>query len=204
MQTYMDAEIVAWIGRLGAAGAGHVMRCFGLSRTVAYRRLGSLACEGLLEHHAVLFGRPGMYSATMVGLRWQSLGRFGVCSVRPGGFEHAWQVAQASVELGHHLPGWGVLSEREVRSVEADEDGLFASVQVGRVGDRQLLHQSADRERLRRIWAVGPRKPQARLRLRDPSQSCTAALHRPSARDHTRQRTAAHDHHDPPPNEAYR
>ncbi len=89
----------------------------------------------------MLFGRPGMYTATTVGLRWQGLDRLGACSVRPGGFEHAWQIAQTAVELHQQLSGWSVLSEREIRSVEADGDGLLASVQVGRVGDRQLLHR---------------------------------------------------------------
>lgn len=141
MRTCRDAEIVAWIGGLGVAGAEHVMRRFRMSRTVAYRRLGLLARDGLLEHQAVLFGRPGVYSVTLAGLRWQGLDRLGVCRVHPGGFEHAWQVAEAAVELHHHLPGWNVLSEREIRSVEADGDGLLASVQVGRMGDRQLLHR---------------------------------------------------------------
>jgi hypothetical protein len=141
MQTYRDAEIVSWIGRLGAAGAEHVMRRFGMGRSAAYHRLGSLTGDGLLEHHAVLFGRPGMYSATAAGLRWQGLERFGVCGVRPGGFEHAWQVAQVAVELHCAMPGWGVASEREVRSIEADGGELFASVQVRRVGDRPVLHR---------------------------------------------------------------
>jgi hypothetical protein len=35
MQTHRDAEIVDWIGRLGAAGAEHVMSRFSLSRSVA-------------------------------------------------------------------------------------------------------------------------------------------------------------------------
>jgi hypothetical protein len=141
MQTRRDAQIVAWIGRLGAAGAEHVMGWFGMSRSVAYHRLGALTRDGLLEHHAVLFGRPGMYSATAAGLRWQGLDRLPVCGVRPGGFEHAWQVAHTAVELHRAMPGWDVLSEREVRSIEADGDGLFGSVQVGRVGDRQVLHR---------------------------------------------------------------
>jgi hypothetical protein len=141
MQTYRDAEIVGWIGRLGSAGAEHVMRRFGMGRSVAYRRLGSLTDDGLLEHRAVLFGRPGMYSATAAGLRWQGLGRLAVCSVRPGGFEHAWQVARVATELHSAMPDWEVVSEREFGSIEADRAELFASVQVGRVADRPLLHR---------------------------------------------------------------
>jgi DNA-binding IclR family transcriptional regulator len=54
MQTERDAEIVDWIGRLGAAGAGHVMRSFRMSRSIVYERLHSLTKDGLLEYHAVL------------------------------------------------------------------------------------------------------------------------------------------------------
>ncbi|MGC2372992.1 MAG: hypothetical protein WA484_03865 [Solirubrobacteraceae bacterium] len=141
MQTYRDAEIVAWIGGLGAAGAEHVMRRFGMGRSMAYHRLGSLTSDGLLEHHAVLFGRSGMYSATSSGLRWQGLDHFALCRVRAGGFEHAWQVAHAAVELHRVMPGWDVLSEREVRSIENDRGELFGSVQVGQLGGRPLLHR---------------------------------------------------------------
>lgn len=141
MQTHRDAQIVDWIGRLGAAGAEHVMRQFQMSRSVTYQRLNSLTRDGLLEHHGVLYGRPGMYCATSAGLRWRDLGRLGVCRVRPGGFEHAWQVAQAAVELQACLPGWGVVSERMIRSFEADRDRLFASAEIGWSGERPMLHR---------------------------------------------------------------
>jgi hypothetical protein len=140
MQTSRDAEIVAWIGRLGAAGAEHVMARFGMSRSMAYHRLGLLERDRLLEHRGVLFGRPGMYTATRMGLRWRSLDRLGVFRVGPGAFEHAWQVAHVAVELHRTMPEWGVLSEREVRSVEADGEGLFASAQVGG-GERRGVHR---------------------------------------------------------------
>lgn len=141
MQTRRDAEIVDWIGRLGAAGAEHVMRRFGMSRSTAYERLNLLTKDGLLEHHGVLFARPGMYTATSAGLRWQGLGHLGLGRVRPGGFEHAWQVVQIAVELYLSLPGWEILSERELRAIEADSDELFASVQVGQVSGHPLLHR---------------------------------------------------------------
>jgi hypothetical protein len=35
MQTDRDGQIVGWIGGLGAASAGHVMRRFGMGRSVA-------------------------------------------------------------------------------------------------------------------------------------------------------------------------
>jgi|GEM_PF-2462219 len=140
MQTDRDAEIVFWIGRLGAAGAEHVMSQFAMSRSMAYQRLNSLTSDGLLEHHAVLYGRPGMYTATLAGLRWQGIAPFGVFKVRPGGFEHAWQVAHTAVELQDAMPDWKVLSEREIRQMESDKE-LFASVEVGQVAGRPTLHR---------------------------------------------------------------
>jgi hypothetical protein len=141
MQTERDAEIVHWIGRLGPVGAEHVMRRFGMSRSMAYERLHSLTQDGLLAHHMMLFARPGMYSATKAGLYWQNLTRLGVARVRPGGFEHAWQVSQTAVELYLSLPGWQILSERELRAVEADSRELYASVQVGQVDGHPVLHR---------------------------------------------------------------
>jgi hypothetical protein len=141
MQTHRDAQIVDWIGRLGAAGAEHVMRRFDLSRSVAYGRLNSMARDGLLERHAVLYARPGMYTATSAGLRWRGLEQLGACTVRPGGFEHAWQVAQTTVAIEEQLKDWPLFSEREIRAVEANEDKLFASIQVGAINDHPTLHR---------------------------------------------------------------
>jgi hypothetical protein len=141
MQTDRDAQIVHWIGSFGTAGAEHVMRHFEMSRSVTYQRLNSLTRDGLLEHHAVLYGRPGMYCATGAGLRWQGLGHLGVCRVRPGAFEHAWQVAQAAVELHNRLPDWDVISERMIRSIEGYTGEVFASAQIGHTAERPALHR---------------------------------------------------------------
>lgn len=141
MQTDRDAQIVYWIGSLGAVGAEHVMSQFEMSRSVTYQRLNSLTNDGLLERHAVLYGRPGMYCATSAGLRWRDLGHLGVCRVRPGGFEHAWQVAQAAVELQACLPDWDVMSERMIRSFETEGDGPFASAAIDRSGEQSTLHR---------------------------------------------------------------
>jgi hypothetical protein len=141
MQTRRDAEIVDWIGRIGAASAQHVMGRFDMGRSVAYERLNSLSSDGLIDHQTVLFGRPGMYSATSAGLRWQGLDRLNVFKVRPGSFEHTWQVTSTAVELYRGLPDWDVLSEREIRSIEADSNELFASIQVGKANGHPLLHR---------------------------------------------------------------
>lgn len=141
VQTYRDGQIVDWIGRLGAAGAEHAMRRFCLSRTVAYGRLSSLVRDGLLEHQAILYARPGVYLATTAGLRWQGNQRLGRCTLSAGGFEHAWQIARVAVELEVRLPDWLVLSEREIRAEELDAGKLVASAQVGVAADRPVLHR---------------------------------------------------------------
>jgi predicted ArsR family transcriptional regulator len=67
MQTERDAKIVDWIGRLGAAGIDQVARWFGMHPQTAKERLASLAKDGLLERHMVLYGRPALYTATRAG-----------------------------------------------------------------------------------------------------------------------------------------
>ncbi|HEV7938418.1 MAG TPA: hypothetical protein VGP18_10400 [Solirubrobacteraceae bacterium] len=141
MQTERDSQIVSWVGGLGAAGAEHVMSEFGMSRSIAYQRLNSLTRDGLLEHHTVLYGRPGMYTATLAGLRWKGIGHLGTFSVRPGSFEHAWQVAHTAVQLGRAMPDWEVMSERQLRSAESEYGKLLASIQVGRATAGAKLHR---------------------------------------------------------------
>jgi hypothetical protein len=142
VQTDRDAEIVGWIGGLGAAGAEHVMGRFQMGRSWAYERLSQLTKDGLLEQRRLLYGKPGLYVATTAGLRWRGLGGLGVHQVRPGGFEHAWQAADAAVALHRALPGWVVLSDREIRWREREDGELLASVRVGSLpGGTAALHR---------------------------------------------------------------
>jgi hypothetical protein len=142
MQTEKDAGIVGWIGRLGAADAEHVMARFAMGRSWAYARLSRLVKDGLLEQRTLLYRQPGLYLATADGLRWQGLGRLGVYRVSPGGFQHAQEVATAAVSLYHALPGWEMLSEREIRVRESDRGELIASARLGELpGGRPALHR---------------------------------------------------------------
>jgi hypothetical protein len=142
MQTEKDAEIVGWVGRVGAAGAEHVMERFAMGRSWAYARLASLVSGGLLEQKTLLYRRPGLYVATAEGLRWRGLQRLGVYRVSPGGFEHAEQVAAVAVALYRGFPGWKVLSEREIRVEESDSGELLASARTGELpGGRAALHR---------------------------------------------------------------
>jgi hypothetical protein len=142
MQTEKDTEIVGWVGRVGAAGAEHVMARFGMGRSWAYARLSRLVADGLLEQKTLLYRKPGLYVASAEGLRWCGLQRLGVYRVGPGGFQHSQEVATAAVALHAGLPGWEVVSEREIRVHESDTGELLASVRVGELpGGRPALHR---------------------------------------------------------------
>lgn len=141
MLTERDAQIVDWLGRIGAAGAMHVSERFGMHLRIAHERLRSLIRAGMLEHDAILWRRPGVYLATRRGLRWQGLGRLTVARITPGGFEHAWQVATTAVALHGALPEWRLLGEREIRALEIDEGKLIASARLNGRGDMAPLHR---------------------------------------------------------------
>jgi hypothetical protein len=142
MQTQKDAQIVTWLGRIGAASAEHVMARFGMGRSWAYARLSRLVRDGLLEQRTLLYRQPGLYIATAEGLRWTFLERLGVYRVGPGGFQHATELAAAAVALHGAFPGWEVLSDREIRVTEADEGRLIASASLGELpGGRPALHR---------------------------------------------------------------
>ena len=142
MQTEKDAEIVGWIGRIGAGGAEHVMARFGMGRSWAYARLATLLSGGLLEQKTLLYRQPGLYIATAEGLRWQGLERLGVYRVSPGGFTHAREVANAAVALHRCFPAWTLVSERELRVRKSDEGELVASARLGELpGGRPALHR---------------------------------------------------------------
>jgi hypothetical protein len=140
VQTNRDRQIASWIGQVGAAGAEHVMRRFGMGRSWAYARLNRLVTDGLLIERRLLFGRPGLYLATAEGLRWCGLQHLGVQRVGPGAFEHAWQVASVAAEPLRD--GWRLLGEREIRFCELEGDGLLASARLGELpGGRPALHR---------------------------------------------------------------
>lgn len=142
MQTERDREIVDWIGRVGAAGAEHVQRRFGMGRRWAYHRLSLLVADRLLEQRSILYRQAGLYVATIHGLRWCGLQRLGTFRVGAVGFEHARELAHAAAELHHGLPGWRILSDRELRIAEADVGELIASARVGELPDgRPAIHR---------------------------------------------------------------
>jgi hypothetical protein len=141
VHTERDAQIVEWLGRIGAAGAWHVEQQFGMHRVATYRRLGRLTAEGLVHHRMMLHNRPGLYSATREGLRWRSLTRLRVFHAKPATYEHIWEAATAAVLLRRRLPGWRPIYEREIKRLETDEGRLIASIETGKEDFRSRLHR---------------------------------------------------------------
>jgi len=140
--TERDAQMVAWISGMGAAGAEHVRRRFDISTIrTANRRLRLLTADGLLDHRTVLAGWPGVYSATREGMRWQGYEGQRVFQVKDGQFKHTWQVAHTAAELHCALPGWEVIGERGILSIESGQDDLYASMRVAGRSGRRMLHR---------------------------------------------------------------
>ena len=115
MHTERDSAIVDWVGRIGAAGAEHVMRRFGMGRSWTYTRLSRQVANGLLEERKLLYRQPGLYVATAEGLRMRGLSRLGVYRVSPGGFVHARELAATAAALHVEFPDFKILAEREFR-----------------------------------------------------------------------------------------
>jgi hypothetical protein len=142
VQTCRDREIVCWISHMGAAGAEDVMRRFEMGRSWAYARLNSLIKGGLLEQRTLLHRQPGLYIATTEGLRWCGLQQLGVHRVGPGAFEHTQKISEIASRLHAAVPGWEVLSERDIRYQETNTRQLIASARVGELpGGRPALHR---------------------------------------------------------------
>jgi hypothetical protein len=75
------------------------MERFAMGRSHAYARLLRLVAEGLLEQRTLLYRQPGLYIATVEGLRWCRLERVGVYRVGLGAFQHARETATAVITL---------------------------------------------------------------------------------------------------------
>ena len=151
--------ILAWIGRIGAAGAAEVAARFGLSAPAARARL--VACEraGLLEAARLLHRQPPLYAATRSGLRAAGLGELRPCRVSPSGFAHLREVAGAAAALECTLPDLAVVGERELRVWERQAGRPLASAELGLAADGGYARHRPDLV----LWPAGslgdPRAP---------------------------------------------
>jgi hypothetical protein len=137
--TVRDGELVEWLGRLGAAGLGHVMARFGMGRTVAYRRLAVCVQAGVIERARLVHGEPSLYVATQLGLAFAGLADLEVCRVSVASVSHWRACADVALQLDRE---GRVRSVRELRVAEREVGRPIASAIVGELpGGRPKLHR---------------------------------------------------------------
>lgn len=131
MVTSRDAEIVAWIARVGAAEPAHVMARFGMGRTVSYRRLAALEGAGLIERSRLLYGQAGLAVVTRAGLRLCGLEDLGVARVSAASVAH-WHASTTVAVLLERRQGPGsVGGVGEIRAAERATGRPVATAEVG-------------------------------------------------------------------------
>src|SRR5680860_469541 len=116
-----DREMLAFLGRHGAASIEQVMRALGVGQAMAYRRVAECVDRGLVERLALLRDEPTLLRATRQGLRYAGLGHrqaeAGVAQALASGTQQGRLVAQqrealdqAAIDalgdapVGHRLP----------------------------------------------------------------------------------------------------
>jgi hypothetical protein len=127
----MQQPILAWLGRIGAAGADEVAGHLGVSVAAVRPRLAACERRGLVDAVRLLHRQPALYVATRDGLRLADLAELKPCRVSPAGFAHLREVARAAVAFERGLPGLEVVGERELRVWERDAQRPLASAELG-------------------------------------------------------------------------
>ncbi|GIK77340.1 MAG: hypothetical protein BroJett022_10300 [Actinomycetes bacterium] len=167
-----DWEIVRWIGRMGAVTVDQIRARFGLGRTAGYRRVAACASAGLVERVETLRGQPSLIRATKAGLRFTGL-ELRIAQVRPELVGHWIACGDVALALEREFGAAAVVSEREIRVVEADTTRPLASAIVGERPDGTEIRHRADLAVLRKgetvaieveLTAKAPRRLEAIVR----------------------------------------
>lgn len=98
MLTERDKLVVRQLARFGYRRAEQVMRMFGISRIVAYRRLKAPARLGFVRRVAVPGANWGVYTVTERGLA-ETDASFSRARIRPATLMHHLTVADAAIAL---------------------------------------------------------------------------------------------------------
>lgn len=119
-----DLAVLAWLGRHRFATASQVAERFGAGTNVTARRLGRLAASGYLERVQPFAAAPSVYLVTGAGL---ALAESDLPPPRLDlrTYRHDLGIASLAIEL--ELAGEQTVSEREMRSHEANGTGSYAA-----------------------------------------------------------------------------
>jgi hypothetical protein len=137
-----DWQIVRWVARMGAVTLAHLRARFELGRTVAYRRIAACMAAGLLERVETLRGQPALIRATRRGVRFTGV-NLRVAQIRPELVGHWIACGDVALLLETEFGPGAVVSEREIRALEAAEGQPVASAVVGERPDgSEILHRA--------------------------------------------------------------
>jgi hypothetical protein len=125
-------ELLRWAASLGAVTAEALALRQGVSPTAARGRLSAACRRGLLERTRPLNGLPALYALTASGLRAAGLPGARRCKVSPGNAIHLISCAGAAAALERCYPGYRVLGECELRSLERACGRALASARPAR------------------------------------------------------------------------
>ena len=140
--TERDVEIVRWIGRVGVAEARQVAARWqrepwrqdgaakGMPASNVYRRLRGLEAQGLLARKRLLHGEPGVFLATVDGLRLAGLD-LRARKVSAAGVAHATQATWLALLLEEEFGPERVVTEREVRARDGSAERPAYAIAAG-------------------------------------------------------------------------
>lgn len=137
--TERDVAIVRWIGRLRFAEAEQIAGRFEMDLHNAYRRLRGLIALDLVEHRRVFHAQPGAYTTTRAGLELAGLrlppGRIDIRT-----YEHDRLMGDVAIALEREFGAAAMVTEREMRSVDATADPPRYAVRRGASESKRALH----------------------------------------------------------------
>lgn len=116
--TERDRAMLAWLGRHRFATAKQVQAKFQFHQRAVYARLAKMAQLGLVEHHRVLYGEPGVYITTKGGLAIAGVD-FTPATIDMRTYWHTFGLVTLATELEAVDDVEAVLTEREIRAADS-------------------------------------------------------------------------------------
>jgi hypothetical protein len=134
-------EMLRWIARLGAVTAEALAARERRSIASARGRLGAAVGSGLLRRHALLRGRPALFTVTRGGLRACGLRGAQPTRVSAASADHAIVCASVAVALGARYPDHAVIGVPELRRLERGLRRPLARAEVRGRGGAPAMHR---------------------------------------------------------------